>query len=73
MFAQLALALKPQLTPLANIFPFLIVPEDVSYRVRSPRVMFPAVRFVTPVDTGCELLLQNNSKIVRIREQGIDT
>jgi hypothetical protein len=54
------------------MFPFLIVPVPVSYGVRSPLVMFPAALFSTRVDTGCELLLQNNRKMVPIREQEID-
>jgi hypothetical protein len=72
MFQQVALALEPHLTTLANMFPFLIVPVHVSCRLRMPRVMFPAVRFSTRVDTGSELLLQNKKKIVHVREQGID-
>jgi hypothetical protein len=72
MFQQVALALKPHLTTLATMFPFLIVPVPVSYGVRNPRVRIPAALFVTRVDPGCELLLQNNRKIVPIREQGID-
>jgi hypothetical protein len=71
MFQQVALALEPQLTTLKNIIPVLIVPVHVSYRVRSPRVMFPAARVVTRVDTRCEMLLQGSSKFMCIRDNDI--
>jgi hypothetical protein len=61
----------PQLTTLANIIPFLIVPVRVSYRVRRPRVMFPADRVFTRVDTGCELLLQDSNKFMCFRDNDI--
>jgi hypothetical protein len=71
MFHQVALVPEPQLTTLVHMFPFLIVPVHVSYRVRRPRVRFPAARFVTRVNTGCELLLQESNKILCIRGNGI--
>jgi hypothetical protein len=71
MFQQVAPAPEPQLTTLAHMLPFLIVPVHVSYRLRGPRVRFPAVRFVIRVDTICLLLLQGNSKFMCIRDNGI--
>jgi hypothetical protein len=71
MFNQLALEPEPQLTTLANMFPFLIVPVHVSYRVRRARVRFPAARVVTRVDTGCELLLQDSNTFICIGDNGI--
>jgi hypothetical protein len=71
MFHQVALAPESQLTTLAHMFPYLIVPVHVSYPVRRACVRFPAARYVTHVDTECELILQESSKFMCIRKSVI--
>jgi hypothetical protein len=63
--------LKPQLTTLANMFPYVIVPVPVRFQFNSPRVQIPAVGFFALVETEFFILLQENSKDVCISDEGI--